>query len=371
MAPSRRGAEPPSSELAVGLGRVRFALLATGMLALLAAMAGGLVRLGIPLPVPERWAVIHGPLVVTGFLGTLIGLERAIGLGGLAWAAPCFTVASAVALVADRPMPEPAVLAAIGSAASLAVFARLLRRQPEPFLAVMALGSFAWLVGNLLWCRDLPIHRVAPWWAAFPTLVIAGERLAATRLRPPSARANALCAAAIAVVIGGLAASLLFPDRGFRVAGVGLVALALFLLRHDVARRNLHAEGLPRFMAAALLIGYAWLAFAGVLWALLGATEGGALYDAALHGVFLGFVFAMIVAHAPVIFPSVLGVRSRYSPTFFVPLGILEATIVLRIAGDLLESAMLRRWGAIANGIAIVLFLANMARVLLRRDEGP
>jgi len=64
-------------------------------------------------------------------------------------------------------------------------------------------------------------------------------------------------------------------------------------------------------------------------------------------------------------------VRSRYGSTFFVPLVVLEATIVLRITGDLLESAVLRRWHGVANGIAIVLVFGNTVRVLRRRDEGP
>ena len=43
----------------------------------------------------------HGPLMVGGFLGTVIGLERAVALGrGWAYVAPLATALGAVALVA-------------------------------------------------------------------------------------------------------------------------------------------------------------------------------------------------------------------------------------------------------------------------------
>lgn len=58
---------------------VRFPLMALGMIALLAAMLGGLFRLGWDWPpIPSTLSVAHGPLMVSGFLGTLIGLERAV-----------------------------------------------------------------------------------------------------------------------------------------------------------------------------------------------------------------------------------------------------------------------------------------------------
>lgn len=62
-----------------GVGRIRFPLMGLGMLALLAALWAGLVRLGWGLP-PLRptLPIAHGPLMVSGFLGTLISLERAV-----------------------------------------------------------------------------------------------------------------------------------------------------------------------------------------------------------------------------------------------------------------------------------------------------
>ena len=63
------------------LARQRMPLLALGGLSLLAALGGGLSRLGWPLPLlGAPLASGHGPLMVAGFLGTVIGLERAVAV---------------------------------------------------------------------------------------------------------------------------------------------------------------------------------------------------------------------------------------------------------------------------------------------------
>ena len=50
-------------------------------LSLLTGLWAGIARMGWFLPVPNsQFVVIHGPLMVVGFLGTLIGLERAVAL---------------------------------------------------------------------------------------------------------------------------------------------------------------------------------------------------------------------------------------------------------------------------------------------------
>ena len=53
-----------------------------------------------------------------------------------------------------------------------------------------------------------------------------------------------------------------------------------WLGRYDVARRTIRGHGLTRYMAAALLTGYAWLAVAGGLWASVGQMADGGAYDA-------------------------------------------------------------------------------------------
>ncbi len=111
----------------------------------------------------------------------------------------------------------------------------------------------------------------------------------------------------------------------------------------------------------ALLCGYAWLGAGGVLALGSDATLAGAQYDAILHAIFLGFVFSMIFGHAPIIFPAVLGVRVAYRPAFYAHLVLLHASLLLRVAGDLVPWQVARAWGGLLNGVAIVAFLASTA----------
>ena len=60
--------------------RINFPLILLAVLALLAGLWAGLLRMAWQLPLLQpTLPMSHGPLMVSGFLGTLIGLERAVG----------------------------------------------------------------------------------------------------------------------------------------------------------------------------------------------------------------------------------------------------------------------------------------------------
>jgi hypothetical protein len=141
--------------------------------------------------------------------------------------------------------------------------------------------------------------------------------------------------------------------------GVPLLALAAWLVRQDVARRNARQQGLTRFIAVCLLSGYLWLGFAAV--AMLASPWWPMARDAALHGVFLGFVFAMVFGHAPVIFPAIVRVRLPYHAAFYAPLLALHFSLALRVLGDGLSVHALRQWGGLLNALTLLAFIATMA----------
>ena len=60
---------------------LRKPLVLLGMIGLLTGLWAGVARIGWawPLPRPD-FVLLHGPLMVAGFLGTVIGLERAVAL---------------------------------------------------------------------------------------------------------------------------------------------------------------------------------------------------------------------------------------------------------------------------------------------------
>lgn len=348
------------------LSRARFPALALAMLALLSAGWYGFVRLGwqIAIPRPEMLAV-HGPLMVSGFLGTLIAVERAVAMGRrVVYAVPLLTGLGALALLLGLPPAVPRVLMALGSAGTIAIFTVIVRRHPALYTATMAGGAVAWFVGNLLWALGEPVFQVVLWWMGFLVLTIAGERLELSRLLRLPRRSQVMFGAAVGVFVAGAVLSQFFFDTGSRVAGVGLALVGLWLLRHDIATRTIRRDGLIRFIAAALLAGYAWLIAGGVLLAVLGGQMAGLRYDAILHSVFLGFTFSVIFGHAPIIFPSVLGARLEYHPRFYAHLILLQVSLLLRVGADLAGWFDGRLWGGLFNAVAVLLFLASMGAAL-------
>ena len=88
--------------------------------------------------------------------------------------------------------------------------------------------------------------------------------------------------------------------------------------------------------------------------------------DAGLHAILLGFVFSMVLGHAPVIFPAVTRAAVPYHWSFYVPLALLHISLAVRIAGDLLEMADWRRFGGMANAAALLLFIVGTAAAVVR-----
>ena len=328
--------------------------------ALFSGVLAGLARLGVPMPaVSAQWVAIHGALMVGGFFGTVIGLERAVALGRRwPYLGPlCSALAVPVLLLAppDFAWLAPLLLslaALIMTAACVSVW----RPNREPHLATLAVAAAAWLAGNLAWLAEAPLYAVVPLWAAFLILTIAGERLELSRLvQTPLAARRVFMLIVVALTAGALFA--VFNPLGLRLFAVALLALAAWLLRYDIARRTVHTKGLTRFMALCLLSGYAWLAVAGVLGAMGALMIDHPLRDAALHALLLGFVFSMVFGHAPVIFPAVSGLKMRWHAGFYLPLLILHLTLAARVAAGLTDAFVLRQWAAVGNAIALVVFL--------------
>lgn len=357
VAPKNPCAASPAGGLKASL---RLPLMAAGFVALITGVFAGLAYFPpLHLAPGAALAVHHGPLMVCGFLGTVISLERAVALG-VRWPylGPLAAGAGGLALIAGLPVFLGQALIAAGSVVLLAASYAVYRRQPALFTAVMALGAASWLGGNLLWMNGSAIAEVTPFWAAFLLLTIGGERLELSRLMPPSPFGIRLFVVVTGVMLVGVALVPVAETAGVMVFAASLIALALWLVRYDVARRTVRGTGLSRFIAVSLLAGYAWLALGGlVILAAGGLTVSTGVYDAALHGVFLGFVFSMIFAHAPVILPAVARFEVPFRPLFYGHLALLHVSLVLRVAGDFAGVEPLRLWGAVGNAAAILLFL--------------
>ncbi|MGE5222398.1 MAG: hypothetical protein ACM3PY_08175 [Omnitrophica WOR_2 bacterium] len=329
------------------------------ILALLAALWGGLVRIGWQLPALQPEIVLaHGALMVSGFLGTLISLERAFALKRRwMFAGPVLSGMAGLAFILGLPLWIGQGLIILGGLVLVGIFIIIMRMHLAFYTVMMALGALTWLGGNLLWLSGWDVYRLVLWWAGFLILTIAGERLELGRILHLSRLVMGLFIAATGIFLAGLILLLFSFNPGSRVAGVGLLAMAIWLLRYDIARRTVRQAGLPRFAAVCLLSGYVWLGTGGIFLILFGGVIAGFRYDAVIHAIFLGFVMSMIFGHAPIIFPSLLGFQIHFRPSLYLQPIFLHLSLIARIAGDLSANSTLRRWGGLFNEIAILIFL--------------
>ncbi len=349
---------PPRASIVArrGLLLVAAATLVTGVFA-------GLARLGVIVAWGPRYAVDHGPLVVLGAFTTIVGLERAVALGsGWSFGAPVLGAAGAIASLAG--LAAGAWTSTGATLLLVAVNVAIVRRQPAPSTWLMLLGSLLLAVGTIAWALRRSVSDVVTTWMGFFVLTIVAERLELSRLAPiPRWARRGLAVLAAALAAASIA--VLFGAPVVRVFGALLAALGLWQLRFDLARRLLARAGLPRFAATAVLTAAGWLVVAGGLVALRGLPAAGPTYDAALHGVFVGYVLSMLFAHAPIVLPAVARVELPFTPALYASTGLLHAALLARVVGDLAGSALLRRLGASGNALALASFALTL--VILRR----
>jgi len=360
-------------------GRHPFPLVIPALLSLLFALVAGLIRLPWQLPFGTSVALLHGPLMVSGFLGTVISAERAAALKKpWAWAAVAANGLGALLLLVGSVTPFDfpfdvlrggAALFALGGLGLVAIFAGILRMQATLFNAIMGLGALAYFNANLALFAGRPIASAVPLWSAFLVLTIAGERLELNRFLRPRKGAAALFGIGTAVLVAGAIASVFDAVLADRLLGFSFFILGAWLVTNDIARRTVRMEGVTRYTAVCLLSGYAWLVVSGLLLLTGPGQLAGLRYDAALHSLYVGFVLTMIFGHAPIIVPALLGKNVDWRPHFYAPLVLLHASLLLRVAGDMLVWMPGRRWGGLLNEVALVLFIATMVAAVRRGNR--
>jgi hypothetical protein len=221
----------------------------------------------------------------------------------------------------------------------------------------MMLGAVAWFIGNCYWLAGIPITLMFFWRVAFFVLTIVGERLELSRFGGADRRKTVFFFVATGAFVGGTICAMFERNLGLRLTGLAMVLMALWLWRYDLARRTVRQSGLTRYIAASLLAGYVWLGVSGLAWLGFGDDLTLAHYDVILHAVFLGFVFSMIFAHAPIIFPAVAGRPLLFSRVFYAHVVLLHLSLLPRIGGDLSGSIAAYKWGGMFNVVALFAFM--------------
>ena len=333
-------------------------------ISLLAGLDGALLLLGVWSPVMStRLSKWHGPLMVLGFVGTVICLERAVALGHrLAFLVPAVSGLGVIVLLAPLPFDSARAglaLLTLAQLGLLTIYVPLWRRSHDDAVVIQGAGAFCAAGAAALLTTGAHVSQIVGWLACYMILTICGERLELSRLTMARNRAlSALCLA----VVAALLVSVVSPAIGWRVLGVVLIGLAVWLCRHDVARGGLRRGGQAAYIGTLLMVGYLWLATAGIVCTVQGPPISRSGYDAVVHSLFLGFTMGMILGHAPIILPAVLQVRLEWTTWFWLPAFLLEASLLVRIGiGDGLDRSAAVQAGGTVNVLSLLTLVAVIA----------
>ncbi|MES8759147.1 hypothetical protein U6W36_04760 [Cutibacterium acnes] len=333
-------------------------------ISLLAGLDGALLLLGVWSPVMStRLSKWHGPLMVLGFVGTVICLERAVALGHrLAYLVPAMSGFGVIVLLAPLPFDSARAglaLLTLAQLGLLTIYVPLWRRSHDDAVVIQGAGAFCAAGAAALLTTGEHVSQIVGWLACYMILTICGERLELSRLTMARNRAlSALCLA----VVAALLVSVVSPAIGWRVLGVVLIGLAVWLCRHDVARGGLRRGGQAAYIGTLLMIGYLWLATAGIVCTIQRPPTSRNGYDAVVHSLFLGFTMGMILGHAPIILPAVLQVRLEWTTWFWLPAFLLEASLLVRIGiGDGLDRSAAVQAGGTVNVLSLLTLVAVIA----------
>lgn len=341
----------------------RFPVLILGMLSLVVGILAGIGRLGVMMPpFALNQMTYHGVLMVPAFFGTVIGLERAVAIGQRwAYIAPLLSGIGGGMLITGASPAAALLLLLLGSVIFFLASLQVIKIQNAIHNWILVAGALCLVIGNVLLYNAHPFNTVMLWWMTFLLLTITGERLELSRLAIQGNNKRLLLAIlCLLPVLGALLISTVDATPGIVIFSLGLGTIAVWLLLFDIARRTVWLSGLTRFTAACMLTGYFWLLMSALL--LTGFELGWEYFsrDSALHSFFLGFVFSMVIGHALLIFPAVTRLKIPYSPALYLPLLVLQISLLLRvIAGILADSTLLMQAG-IGNGIALALFILTL-----------
>lgn len=340
----------------------RFVPLLLLPLALMAGMQGGWMRMGSPVGWPE-FAANHALLMIGGVLGTLISLERAMAVPQKAWRLlPLVNGLSIVPLLLGESHWAAALQSTTALGLALLLY-RQLRQYNSSTLLLMTFGAMLWLLGNLLFLYKGWVVVAVPWWIGFLLLTIVGERLDLSKFLPTPRWAHLSLYILLFVWVGSLL--LPFHSKGIWLTGAMTVFIACWLLYFDMARIIIRKTERYRYIGIGLRTGYVWLLLHGLSYFLHDREP--YRYDFYLHTFFLGFVFSMIWAHAPIIMPLLMGSqRNPYHPLLWLPWAIFQVSLVMRLLTHILGHAEWRLIFAQINGYSILLLLVSMAVQMLR-----
>lgn len=344
----------------------------------------------------EHMYVLHGQIIIFGFLTILIMFERIVGLEVLPsgrksitakMMLPFFT-AGFLSFLFGNLVGLRAVtlfgsaLLVIGSILFAHTIRRLMSYSTESLsFGFMLLGTVALTSSSILSSSLLPVDRTsfALLLLSFPVLFILGERVELTKFSSaPSERRRLKAAFAVALVSLALLVLYAMLVRVLiliitSLVGYLLAFLVVYLAENSSLRRlSASPSPLHRYVGLHTKFAYLWILIGTVLFILLLSEVGTPhFYDAAVHSIGVGFVGTMILAHGPIIMPALLGRSLKVENLSLIPLSLLTAANVVRVFGNVVKPFYPSFSYAVGYSGLLVLMAIMAFFLALRRTVAP
>lgn len=327
---------------------------------LILALWSAVGRVGWQMPIPVI-AAKHGYLMVSGLLGTLISLERTLILKKPLWLSIPILSAISVIFVLNGLSSLGFSIQVFSSLLLCVLYAKQWFQYKDIFLLGLLLGSVSWMVSGFVLLLGNGFSAATVWYILFLLFTIASERLELSKFiyTPRWAHPTLLVIFASLIV----AQAVPFHWGSNHISGILIAGIGYWLIQFDIVKINLKKSGSFYYTGSTLFAGYIWLMLSGVLMALPLATF--YHYDAVLHSFFIGFVFSMLFAHAPIIFTALLKFQKPpFSKILYIPVFLTHALLLLRLYADYSGNWELRKWAGLLQVIVFASFFAGFAITL-------
>ena len=341
----------------------RLPFFAIAVMGLLSGIWAGWIRVGFDLPGPGL-ATLHGPLMVGGFVGTLIGIERSFLSGnGKWWIIPALSGAAVAAWLLGFTREAPFLLTAASGLLAIMQAIHLWRSTDRLAGIVQLLGALCFLAGTLRLLLDPFMPAIVPFWMGFVLCFILATRLSVVTLKNTLTRLAVR--GGLLMYLASLAIPFHFQGNTFSGAGLMLIAFGMMIteIEHEPASRT----AFDTYCLSGILTAWFWLLFAGI--GLIFWKEHLYGYDATVHAFFAGFLFSMVFVHALGKAAVLAGLaQPPFHPFLFTWMLLLSLSLLLRIfCGDLLAMDLIKKWSGLLNGLAILGFLISLVALTLNR----
>lgn len=357
------------------LPRSRMVLLIGAGLAALLGLVAALIRADLIHPSDRvPLADLHGGLMVYGFLGAAIGLERAVAYrsGGSkkpSWGflAPALGLLGSLLCLLSLTVSIRAAAPAwvrvelfggipwtLSMLILTAMYLAIWHRQPSAEVLIQVLGSLVGLVGAFGWVAGLDASVLAPTWLFFLVLTIVGERVELARAVFSDIRLESGILGLSLLTVLVLPVQAMAPSVGYPLLGLSLSLLLLVMASHDVAKGTFRHGGLPGFMGTCMLSAYAWGLLAALIWMAAPVDSGTYWGDMALHALAVGFIVTMVIAHVCMIVPSVIRRPLPFHPLLWGAWALMQVGLLIRLLGAIRLYTPLWKAGNLLNVLGIL-----------------